>query len=70
MDYLTDKGIPFHTIGLTEEDGKFTLFFGSNQTERFHVFEFEAEKCIGLEPALIAKEIIEPMLPRLKETLA
>lgn len=67
LDYLLDNGIIVSKIGLVVEDDKLKLLLVPKSEETLSVFEFEKEKCIGLEIDVIVSSIIDPVLPRLKE---
>jgi len=67
FDYLLEEAVKFDSIGLIEEGEQLVLLFEDKEKEKAHVFKFDAKLCIGQDPGDIAKKIIEPMLPKLKE---
>jgi len=66
-DYLLDLSIRFDTIALLPDGDKLILIFENNEKEKGYAFEFESIVCIGQEIQTIVREVIDPMLPRLKE---
>lgn len=63
-DFLLENAVPFHTIGVTEEDDQLILYF--KKDDNLNVFKFDKEACIGQEPEFIAETVIQPMLKRLQ----
>ncbi|WP_110929611.1 hypothetical protein [Bacillus massiliglaciei] len=65
-DFLRENGIEFAYTDLTEENGELSFLF-CNDPENARSVDFDSSRCIGLETEYIAKEILQPVLPRLKE---
>ncbi|MGE7760351.1 hypothetical protein [Peribacillus sp. NPDC097895] len=63
---LTEHDITFKYVDMTEDDGIISFIF-CNDPEQARSVELESERFIGLDTDYIAKEILEPILPRLKE---
>ena len=51
---------------MTEDNGIISFIF-CNDPEKARSVELEGKQFIGLDTDYIAKEILEPILPRLKE---
>ena len=64
--FLTQHHIIFKYVDMTEEDGVLSFIF-CNNPEQARSVELEAGTLIGLDTDYIAKEILQPILPRLKE---
>ncbi|WP_155645443.1 MULTISPECIES: hypothetical protein [Peribacillus] len=63
---LTRHDITFKYVDMREENGIISFIF-CNDPEEARSVELESDRFIGLETDYIAKEILEPILPRLKE---
>ncbi|WP_285765916.1 hypothetical protein [Peribacillus sp. SI8-4] len=63
---LARHDIAFKYVDMREEDGIISFLF-CNDPEEARSVELESSRFIGLEMDYIAKEILEPILPRLKE---
>ncbi|MDQ0219463.1 hypothetical protein ELQ35_17335 [Peribacillus cavernae] len=63
--FLIDHDITFTYVDMTEENGIISFLF-ANDPEKGRVVEFEGKNSIGLETEYIAKEVLAPILPRLK----
>lgn len=63
---LTEHDISFNYIDMTEENGIISFLF-CNNPENARSVELDGKQFIGLETDYIAKEILLPILPRLKE---
>lgn len=64
-NFLSEKDISFIFMRMTEEDGILSFDF-CNNPEKARSVEFEAANILGLDTDYIAKEILSPILPRLK----
>ncbi|WP_042347440.1 hypothetical protein [Bacillus massiliigorillae] len=62
---LTEHNITFNFMRMTEENGVLSFDF-CNNPEKARSVEFEGNNIIGLDTEYIAKEILMPILPRLK----
>ncbi|KON69419.1 hypothetical protein [Peribacillus butanolivorans] len=63
---LTQHDITFKYVDMTEDNGIISFIF-CNDPEKARSVELEGKQFIGLDTDYIAKEILEPILPRLKE---
>lgn len=64
-DCLTEHNITFTFMRMTEEGGVISFDF-CNNPEKARSVEFEGHNLFGLDIEYIAKEILVPILPRLK----
>jgi hypothetical protein len=62
---LINHDISFKYTNMIEEDGILSFMF-CNEPEKARSLEFDGNHCIGFETDYIAKEVLEPVLPRLK----
>ncbi len=63
---LSRHDIAFKYVDMVEDSGIISFIFCNDPKEARSV-ELEGSRFIGLETDYIAKEILEPILPRLKE---
>lgn len=63
--YLLDHGISFTYTEMIEENGIISFIF-CNDLEKARTLEFDGKHCIGLDTDYITKEVLEPVLPRMK----
>jgi hypothetical protein len=63
--FLLNHDISFKYTDMMEENGILSFVF-CNDPEKARSVEFEGRHCIGLDTEYIAKEVLEPVLPRLK----
>lgn len=63
---LTKHDITFKYVDMTEDNGIISFIF-CNDPENARSVDMESERFIGLDTDYIAKEILGPILPRLKE---
>lgn len=63
---LTKHDITFKYVDMTEENGIISFIF-CDDPENARSVDMESERFIGLDTDYIAKEILEPILPKLKE---
>lgn len=62
---LIEHDISFTYTDMIEENGIISFIF-CNDLEKARSVEFDGQHCIGLDSDYIAKEVLEPVLPRLK----
>lgn len=67
--FLTQHHITFKYVDMTEENGIISFIF-CNNPEQARSVELEASTLLDLDTDYIAKEILQPILPRLKEFAA
>lgn len=63
-EILLDNGIRYKKIGLVERDDELVFLFETD--EKVHTFGWAKANCLNQDIQLIAKEVLEPMIPRLK----
>ncbi len=63
---LTKHDITFKYVDMTEDNGIISFIF-CDDPENARSVDLESERFIGLDTDYIAKEILEPILPKLKE---
>jgi hypothetical protein len=63
---LTKHDITFKYVDMTEDNGIISFIF-CDDPENARSVDMESERFIGLDTDYIAKEILEPILPKLKE---
>ncbi|MGE7185389.1 hypothetical protein ACQKKK_15710 [Peribacillus sp. NPDC006672] len=63
---LTKHDITFKYVDMREDNGILSFIF-CNDPDKARSVELESERFIGLDTEYIAKEILVPILPRLKE---
>ncbi|MDF9761583.1 hypothetical protein QUF81_16700 [Peribacillus simplex] len=63
---LTKHDITFKYVDMREDNGILSFIF-CNDPDKARSVELESERFIGLDTDYIAKEILVPILPRLKE---
>ncbi len=63
--YFLDHDISFTYTEMIEENGIISFIF-CNDLEKARSVEFDGQHCIDLDTDYIAKEVLDPVLPRLK----
>jgi hypothetical protein len=62
---LLEHDLTFTYTDMIEKDGIISFLF-CNDPEKARSVEFDGQHCMGLDTEYIAKEVLEPVLPRLK----